>query len=234
MVAVLLLTGQRKKARASFAALWQRCQSATSPFSLHWDTEVQAVPLGQRFQTVLPKSDALASTEMSTKKGKGRLQSQFRNTQTVRSTVMCYKFKKSMNTTRSDTFERHQIFCHFFFFLNNHSLKLSLKPIHRLSLDSTSPKLHTFPFSLHYFSIPNASNSIFKNFHCSKCLHSTTWLEYLGLGENIHISSSMTLKLEVTHSNHTAVARGQDAATVEMPPSQHFLSLHPSIDRLHY
>lgn len=116
MVAVLLLTGQRKKARASFAALWQRCQSAISPFSLHWDTEVQAVPLGQRFQTVLPKSDALASTEMSTKKGKGRLQSQFRNTQTVRSTVMCYKFKKSMNTTRSDTFKRHQIFCHFFFF----------------------------------------------------------------------------------------------------------------------
>ena len=73
MVVVLLLTGHRKKAKASFAALWQRCQSAASPFSLDWDTEVKAVPLVQRSQRVLLKSDALALTEMARKNREGSL-----------------------------------------------------------------------------------------------------------------------------------------------------------------
>ena len=81
MIVVLLLTGQRKKARANCAALWQRCQSATSPSSLDWDTELWAVPLVQRFQTVPPKSDASALTEMARKGGKGSFQ--FRNTHTT-------------------------------------------------------------------------------------------------------------------------------------------------------
>lgn len=67
MVVVLLLSGQKKKAKASFAALWQRYQSATSPFSLDWDTEVKAVPLVQKSQRVLLKSDALALTEKAKK-----------------------------------------------------------------------------------------------------------------------------------------------------------------------
>lgn len=43
--------------------------SAASPFSLDWGMELQAVPFGQRFQTVPPKSDASALTEMAKKKG---------------------------------------------------------------------------------------------------------------------------------------------------------------------
>lgn len=66
------MTGQRKKAKANCAALWQMHLSAASPFSLDWDMELQAVPFGQRFQTVPPKSDASALIEMAKKKGERR------------------------------------------------------------------------------------------------------------------------------------------------------------------
>lgn len=68
------MTGQRKKAKANCAALWQVRLSAASPFSPDWDMELQAVPFVQRFQTVPPKSGASALTEMAKKKGEGSFQ----------------------------------------------------------------------------------------------------------------------------------------------------------------
>lgn len=96
---MLLVTGQRKKAKANCAALWQMHLSAASPFSLDWDMELQAVPFGQRFQIVPPKSDASALTEMAKKKGEGSFQFRTRHS-TVQLTQSITNSKKLGQTTR--------------------------------------------------------------------------------------------------------------------------------------
>lgn len=72
-----------------------------SPFSLDLDTELQAVPFGQRFQTVPPKSDASALTEMAKKKGEGRFQFGTRHS-TVQLTQSITNSRKLGETTRSN------------------------------------------------------------------------------------------------------------------------------------